>query len=198
VTTTVPSIAYTAVAKGSDTLSVQITDASNKLLAKGSANIEVAPDSFITFDVTGNWNTGTAPANGHYVFGDYVGVRQAGNSSVDALLAEFDRRANPGGVTFTDGVTLLLAVPTGGVPTVGQVFGKVLAGQPTAGQFVLSLAVDLSDPLNSPTLAPGSHGSLTITSKSTLSDGSFTVAYTFSVSNDIGGTISGSGAGKWK
>ena len=192
VTTTVPTLVYHANQKGTDTLGVQVLDASNRLIAKVSATINVDPDPFIAFVVGGFWAPSTAPANGAYSFTDFTGTRQAGTSSLDALLSDFDQTAK------ADGVTLVLVVPTGGGLTTGQTFTKVQQGQPTAGQFVLSLSVNLSDPANSTVGAPGDSGSLTLTTVTRLADGTYVGQYSFSISNGTGGTISGNGAGRWK
>lgn len=195
VTTTVPTLVYHANQKGTDKLGVQVLDANNRLIAKVEATINVDPDPSIQFIVGGLWANGSAPANATYAFTDFLGVRQAGTSTLDALLAEFDRVSTPNG--FVNGVTLLLAVPTGARPTAGQTFTKVVQGQPTAGQFVLSLYANLNDPGNSALSAPGNTGTLTITSVSALSDGSFVAQYSFSISNGGSGTINGTGVSKW-
>lgn len=193
VITTVPQVNYTGVTAGAtDVLHVDVIDLGNNLIAKADASIRIAQASSIQFDVRGTWANLTAPANGSYTFTDFAGGRTAGTASLDALVSDFDQTPT------ADGVTLVLVVPTGAGISTGQTFSKVVQGQPAAGQFVLSLSVNLSDPENSIVTAPGNSGSLTLTSVTQLASGTYLAQYTFSISNGTGGTIAGSGVGRWK
>lgn len=195
VTTTVPTLVYHANQKGTDTLTVQVLDASNRLLAKVSATINVDPDPFIQFIVAGTWGVDAAPANGSYAFTDFEGGRVSPAApGVDAIIFTYDNTVE------SNGVILPIVVPTGSALHVGQTFTKFVTGPPIigAGQFQLTVMVKLNDPDNSLQVAPGNSGTLTITAVSTLSDGSVVVSYSFFVGNSTGGIINGSGVGKFR
>jgi hypothetical protein len=196
VTTTAPTVVYTAIRKGTDTLNVQVADASNRLLAaKASAQIDVDPDEFIQFVISGTWDPTTTPPNGSYLYRDFLGGRvpSPGRSGIDLLALQFDS------ATSAVGVILFLAIPTGAMITAGETFSRVFTN-PIAGQWVLILDTNLSNPddPNSNQRSPDGNGTLTIESLDPLSDGSSLAHYSFSIDSGGGGMIVGSGAATWK
>jgi hypothetical protein len=195
VTTTAPSITYTAQQKGVDTLQVQIVDASNRLLAKTSTPINVDAAPSIQLVVGGNWNVATTPANGSYGFTDFQGARSPSQfgTGLDELIFVYDLAADN-----TVGVGLGLFVPTGQAFSAGETFSKILTGQPaTAGTFQVTLSQNLNDVENSIQHTPAGTGSCRIDGLSQLIDGTFVAQYSFTIDNGAGGLITGSGVGQW-
>jgi hypothetical protein len=198
VTTTVPTLVYTAIRKGTDTLNVQVADANNKLLGKASAQINVDPDEFIQFSITGPWDPLSTPPDGNYPkYTDFLGGRvpNAGGPGLDVLAAQFDHTPT------IPGVLLSIDVQPGAFLSQGQTFSKVPSGSfPVPGQWNLLLSTDLDHPddPNSSQRNPVGTGILTIDSVEPLSDGNYLVGYSFEIDNGGGGIISGSGAATWK
>jgi hypothetical protein len=150
--------------------------------------------TFVQFVIAGTWNVSTTPANGSYLFTDFIGLRFAlPTPGLDAVFLESDLAPSSVGVLVT------LVVPTGSAITTGQTFSKFVLGQQgKAGEFQLTLAQDLRDPANSAAFAPTGTGSLKIDRISKLTDNTFVAEYSFNVANGAGGTITGSGVGRWK
>jgi hypothetical protein len=70
---------------------------------------------------------------------------------------------------------------------------------PVNSQFNIVMASNLSNPddVNSRQQSPGGTGTLTINDLNQLADGSFLAQYGLRISNGGGGTVIGTGAGKW-
>ena len=197
VTTTAPTLVYTAIRKGTDTLNVQVVSATNRLLGKASATVNVAPDEFISFVIAGAWDPLSTPPDGNYSYTDFLGGRQAspGGQAVDFIVAQFDHSPN------IPGVLLSINVQPGAVLSRGQTFSKVPSGSfPVPGQWNLLLSTNLNNPddPNSSQRNPVGTGTLTIDSLNPLSDGRVVTGYSFSIDNGGGGTIRGSGVATWK
>ena len=198
VTTTVPTLLYTAVRKGTDTLKVQVADASNHLLASGSAVITVDPDAFIEFVIAGTWDQTTMTPNGSYSYADYIGGRGTygdSNHLIDALIFQYDNFPGVAGVLFS------MDVAPGAPYSQGQAFAKVPIGSfPVPGQFNILLSTNLGNPnaVNAQQYNPVGTGTCTIDTLDQLVDGTYLAEYSFSISNGAGGTIIGSGVGTWK
>lgn len=196
VITTLPQINYTGITGGgNDVLHVDVIDLGNNVVARADAAITIARASSIQFVVAGTWANNTAPANGSYAFADFEGGRvPLAAPGVDAITFTYDNTVN------SNGVIIPIVIAAGSALHNGQTFTKFVTGPPIigAGQFQLTLMVNLSDPDHSLQRAPGNSGTLTITSVAQLSSGAFLTQYSFSVSNGAGGTIIGSGVGRWK
>jgi hypothetical protein len=200
VTTTVPQITYTAQQKGTDTLSVQVLDANNKLLSNTSAVIGVAPDSYIDFTVMGTWDPTLQPPDGTYTYTDGTGLREVapGQPSLDAIGFFYDvvsGNSNP-----VHGVFIPLFLSPGAQVSQGQVFTNYGGtGLYSAGQFVLALAINQTNPSdpNGGTYAVRGTGTFTITSLGSLADGTNVMKYTLNIANPNGGVISATGSGQW-
>lgn len=194
VTTTVPQITYTAEQKGTDTLSVQVADASNTLLATGSALIYVDPDPVVRFTIAGNWPTfGGEPANGAYIFGSFHGMRYASVlAGLDLVLLNYDLGVSAAGVSVG------LWVPPGEAISSGETFSERVTGSlPAAHQFQLILSSDLNNVDNSGANIATGTGTLAIDALNQLQDGTFVAQYSINITNSAGGTIVGSGVGNW-
>jgi hypothetical protein len=195
VTTTVPNIAYTAVTKGTDTLSVQVADSTNHLLAKASATIDVDPDAFIRFTIAGTWlEFGNGPQNGAYTFAGGDGGRfQNAAPGLDAIILTY------GLVGPDQSVAFEFTIAAGAPFTVGELFTHFTVAPQHAGLFQISLAMDFNNVGNAGDTAPNSGtGTATIDAIDQLSDGTFVVQYSFSIQNGIGGTLFGNGAGQFE
>ncbi len=194
VTTTVPTLVYTAIRKGTDTLNVQVADANNKLLGKASAQINVDPDEVIDFVISGTWDpTKTAP-DGSYSFPGLPGGRATSPFGValDGVFVSYDIGADQ-----TIGVLLGLFVQAGAPISTSQMFTKSAVDQPPlAGQFNMNFASDLYNPHFQ--FTPAGTGSLTIDSLTEAEDGRLIAQYSFTIDNQGGGRIVGSGVATWK
>jgi hypothetical protein len=196
VTTTVPTIVYTAIRSGTDTLRVQLLDASDRLLATGSVPVRVDPEEYIDFTISGAWDPDRTPPNGRYQRRDFIGTRtlSPGGGGLDALFFSF----NLGPVDKTIGILVTILTPTGAQISAGQTFTKMLPGRlPLAGEWQLTLSVDQSDPDDSDQFAPAGVGNLTFETMVRLSDGRWRGRYVFSITNGTG-TISGVGVASWR
>ena len=193
VTTTVPTINYTAVNQGDDVLHVQITDAAGLLLSRSSAVINVDPPGFIDFTISGNWDQQKTPANGRYFYGDMQAIRSAAPvPNLDWLSIVFNVAPDT-----SIGVLLSIFVSPTHVFAAGQTFPKVLAPiTPTPGSWQLTLAKDQSDVENSDQFAPAGTGTLTVVSASLRGDGKWVGSFAFTISNGSG-TITGTAAAVW-
>lgn len=196
-----PAVAHTYASIGTFTAKVVLLMADTKQpIATATTSVSiVAP--YIDLTVSGNWANNTAPALGTYHFTDFNGGRLPNASlGVDALVGGYDRGHvfNHGGTV--SGIEILLVIPTGSALHAGQTFTKFVTGPPIIGigQFQLTTVVDLSDPDNSPEVAPGTSGTFTVTAITIEADGTGFFSYTFSVTNGSGGTISGSGVAPYK
>ncbi len=193
VTTTVPTINYTAVNQGDDVLHVQITDAAGLLLSRSSAVINVDPPGFIDFTISGNWDQQKTPANGRYFYGDMQAIRSAAPvPNLDWLSIVFNVAPDT-----SIGVLLSIFVSPTHVFAAGQTFPKVLAPiTPTPGSWQLTLAKDQSDVENSDQFAPAGTGTLTVVSASVRGDGKWVGSFAWTISNGSG-TITGTAAAVW-
>lgn len=98
-----------------------------------------------------------------------------------------------------DGVIVTLSIPAGAAITAGETWTKFLPGDiGLPGRFTLSLSQDLNNPANSGIVTIGTSGNFTVSSVGQFTDGSFVANFSFSVGNGAGGTIVGSGVGKWR
>ena len=194
VTTPNPSITYTAVTKGTDTLKVQVVDANNVLLAKASAVITVDPDSIVEFTISGLWDQVKTPANGHYSYADVQASRAA------APVPDLDWLAIAGnlvGPDLTIGVLVSVFVSPSWVFADGQTFPRTLGVDvPNPGTFQLTLAQDQNDVLNSLQWAPAGTGTLTMVSVHKGSDNKWHGQLSFTISNGSG-TIVGTCIAVW-
>ena len=190
-----PAVTHTYLTIGTFTAKVVLLDpATRQPMVSATTPVTVVAPS-IDLTVLGNWPNRSAPTPGTYHYSDLHGSRIANPAAgVDALLIDFDDATNDN-ISFSPGISITVVIPAGSALRAGQTFTKWVSGPPIigAGQFQLTLSTDLSDPFNSPVSAPGNIGSLTITAVNTLPDGSTALSFTFSVSNSIGGTITGSG-----
>lgn len=194
VTTPNPSITYTAITKGTDTLKVQVVDANNVLLARASAQITVDPDSLVEFTVSGLWDQVKTPANGHYSYGDVVALRVAAPVPNLDWLAIGANLFGPEGVT---GVLLSVFVPPSWVFADGQSFPRVLGvGAPLPGTFQLTLSQDQNDVGGSLQWAPAGTGTLTMVTVRKGSDNKWHGQMSFTISNGSG-TIVGTCSAVW-
>lgn len=196
VTTTVPRIVYTAIRSGTDTLRVQLVDASDKLLASGSVPVRVDPEEYIDFTISGSWDPKKTPPNGRYLRRDFFGARtlSPGGGGLDALFFLF----NLGPVDQTIGIGVTILTPTGAPLVAGQSFTKMLPGRlPEAGEWQLTLAVDQNAPDDSEQFAPAGFGTLRFETMTRLSDGRWRARYVFSISNGAG-LIDGIGVASWR
>ncbi len=198
VTTSVPQINYTAGAGrgGTDRLHVDVLDGAGTLYAKADANIVVAGPGSIQFDVAGAWDPTQTPPNGHYAFSDGVGTRvlDGANSGLDGLVFGYDAGA---GEQFDSGFLMIMYVTAGAVITQGETFSKLVSGASVAnGKFDMLLASDPSNP-NSSQYDPAGTGTCTINVLGQFSTGVHYAQYSFSIINGAGGTIVGSGIGRW-
>jgi hypothetical protein len=199
VTTTVPTLTYTGVRKGTDTLTVQVVDANNKLLAKASAQVTVDPDAIVDFIIAGGWDQTKMPPNGSYQFSDFLGGRApagiTGNFAIDGIIFQFDN--DPNGVGFLLG----FFVPDGAEVQSGEVFTLVQPGAPmiNAGEFTLLLDTNLVNPgdPNSRQYTVVGTGTFTIDTLTQLTDGTFLADFSLRIVNGSGSLV-GSGTGTWK
>ncbi len=193
VTTTVPSINYTAVNKGDDQLKVQITDASGLLLSRSTAVINVDPSSFFECTIAGFWDRERTPANGRYFYGDMTAQRSlAPESGLDWLTIICNIAPDD-----TIGVFLGIFVPTNHVFAAGQTFTRIQTpNAPTARSFNMFLSVDQNDVENSNQRTPEGTGTLTLTSINNRSDGKKEGLFSFTLSNGSG-TIIGTTSAAW-
>jgi hypothetical protein len=194
VTTQTPSITYTSISKGSDTLNVQVVDASNGVLAKASAVITVDPDSQVEFTISGTWDREKTPANGHYSYGDVLAGRAA------APVPNLDWLAIGANLVPPDnkfGVLISVFVPPSWVFADGQTFPRVVGiDDPPPGTFQLTLAQDQSNVRGSQQWAPAGTGSLTMVSAHKGSDNKWHGQMSFTISNGSG-TIAGTCSAVW-
>ncbi len=204
VTTAVPQINYIASAKtsGTDSLHVDVLDSAGFLLAKATVQIRVVGPSSIQFDIAGPWDPAAQPKNGHYAFSDFSGERTPQlEPGLDFLFFLYDLFPDPapGDPTAqTPGVIIGMIVNAGEPIREGRTFSEVLLGsRPTSGDFQLFLAPDLNDPISTGQRGPVGTGKLKLDFLGTLANGTFVTAYSFHVENDSGGTIIGTGVGRW-
>ncbi|MEO5798924.1 MAG: Ig-like domain-containing protein [Gemmatimonadales bacterium] len=162
-------------------------------LSEARADAVISGES-IQFQITGTWDPTTTPSNGSYAYTDSRGGSRGTDSGLDALFFAF----NFGPPDETIGVLLGIWAPAGHVFVAGETYAKFAPGAPTAGQFQLALSQNQGDPSNSPIFTPGNAGSLRLDTVERLSDGSFLASYSFTITNGAGGTITGSGVGKWR
>ncbi|MGH7592667.1 MAG: hypothetical protein ACRELE_02280, partial [Gemmatimonadales bacterium] len=198
VTTTPPSVQYTAIQQGIDTLSVQVLDAlNNNLIAKTSTQVNVDQDPMkFTATIAGPWNPNPfiiqEPPDGTYSYTGGVGGRFAVDPGLDAVFFRYDI------VGDAEGVTCILVVATGAALRAGETFATTVSGQPpTPGQFRVTLDPDQVNPTNTVYGPDATSGTLTIDSLVQTVDGVFVAHYSFRVQNNAGGTIMGSGVGRW-
>ncbi|HEY4320701.1 MAG TPA: hypothetical protein VGM77_05915 [Gemmatimonadales bacterium] len=196
IVTTVPQISYTAVQLGNDTLHVDVLNGTS-VIAKADAAVAVGAAPSIQFVIAGAWPQDLMPPDGGYSFMSFIGARGTQPSpGVDIIAQGYD-------VDPLDnekiGVELSLIVATGTNLSAGQVFTKVVLGiLPSANQFQVVLSQDLGRPDNTFKSPPVGGGTVVIQSVVQLSDGTYVFQYTLSLSNGTGGTIIGSGVGRWK
>ena len=204
VTTTVPQINYIANAKtsGADSLHVDVLDSAGVLLAKATAQVRVIGPSSIQFDIAGTWDPAAQPKNGHYSFSDFSGDRAPDQDpGLDILFFIHDLFPDPepnDPTAQTPGVIIGMVVNAGEPIREGRIFNKVRTGiRPTSGDFQLFLSPDLNDPVNTGQRGPVGTGKLTLDFLGQLANGTYVTAYSFHVENDSGGTIIGTGVGRW-
>ena len=193
VTTTSPSITYTAVTKGKDTLKVEVVDANNVLLARTTAAITVDPDSIVKFTISGLWDREKTPANGDYSYGDVDAIRTPApvpNLDWLAIVANL-------ATDNTIGVAVSVFVAPGWVFANGQTFARTLGTNvPNPGTFQLTLSQDQNDVLNSLQWAPAGTGTLTMVTVVKGSDNKWHGQMSFTISNGSG-TIVGTCSAVW-
>ncbi len=193
-TTTVPRIVYTAIRSGSDTLSVQVIDANNRVLGRGSVLVQVDPEEFINITVAGPWDFGRTPPNGVYRYNDHRGIRgpSPGGGAVDALFFGFNFAVDKPGVLVT------MLTPQGAPFNSGQSFVKNQEGQDfVIGQFAFTMAVNQNDVAGSSQRAILGTGTLQFTSLARRADNRWVAEYAFSITGPLGGVVSGNGKSSW-
>ncbi len=191
VTTTTPSISYTAVTKGTDTLNVRVLNASNVLIAKASATISVDPSAFIDITIAGAWDRAKTPPNGHYAYGGL----EAGRAPY--LATPLDWLSMVANVTTDDvpGVILVMFAPHSHVFAAGQTFSRVPANsEPNTMQWQLFLALDQNNVIDQ--RSPEGIGPLTVNTVTHRPDGKWEGAFSFTISNGTG-TIVGTCNAVW-
>ena len=182
ITTTTPSITYTALTKGTDTLNLKILDASDELLARTSATISVDPDSLVEFTISGTWDPEKTPANGHYSYGDVVAIRSSAPApNLDWLTIA----ANIVGSDQTIGVLVSVFVSPSWVFASGQTFSRTLAVA-VPGTFQLTLAQDQNDVDDSDQWAPAGNGTLTMVSVQKGADNKWHGQMSFTIDSGAG------------
>lgn len=193
VTTTVPSINYTAVNKGNDVLHLQVTDAAGVVLSRATAVINVDPSSFMDFTITGSWDRTKTPANGHYFYGD-TGSQRSLSSEPGLDWVTFISNV---AADDTIGAFVGVFVPTSHVFVAGQTFTRIQTpNRPTARSWNIFLSVDQNDVENSDQRTPEGTGVLTLTSVNHRPDGKWEGLFSFTITNGTG-TITGTTAGVW-
>jgi len=197
-----PNASHTYLTDGDRTVTVAVTDVqTGHVIARAAIKNTVgAPTPVVQLFVSGNWPNQTAPALGDYHYTDLQGNRiPLASPGVDAIIMTYDNYTTDN-VNFSAGIWFTLVIPAGSALQVGQTFTKFVTAPPIlgAGQFQLTLASDLNHPEGPCACAPGNSGGLTITAVNTLSDGSTVISFTYSISNGLGGTISGSGVGGYR
>lgn len=193
VSTTVPSIQYTALKQGNDTLKVQVADANQVVIAVGEATINVDPSNFIDFTISGAWDPEKTPANGRYFYGDLEAARVASPvPGLDWLAITFNVAPDQ-----TIGVLLSVFVPAATRFTTGQTFTKINGpGAPPPGTFQLTLSADQNDVENSYQWAPVGAGTLEMTLVQQNQEGKWVGRMSFSIDNGSG-TIIGTCVATW-
>jgi hypothetical protein len=197
VTTTSTTVTYRAPnADASDTLRVRAVTSTGTVLAETTALISVGNTPRIQFTLSGTWDPDKTPANGTYIYTDGGGNRMFPEAGTEVLFFSH----NIGATDQTIGA-LVTIVLTPGQVVVPATYSKFVQGQaPSPGQFQFTLSTNQSNPDDpeSRQYAVGTTGSLTITSVTSLSGNRKRARYTFTISNGIGGTCTGSGTQVWQ
>jgi hypothetical protein len=203
VTTTVAAINYLGVQGGTDSLHVDVLDNTGTLYAKADASISVAGPPIIDFTISGVISAGpftqyTQLPTGHYQFTpNYVGLREPSpDSGLDGIVMSYDNVGS--GQDTSPGVFIDILLPSGAIPVAGQVLSK-WTDEGNANQFQVVVSTNLINP-NDPDAsmgAPDGTGTLTVNAISLQDNGEWIMLYTFEVVADTGGTIIGTGTGKW-
>lgn len=203
VTTTVPNVTWYADNAGkTDTLHVDVLSGAT-LLAKADVSISVAGPPVIDFSVAGPvsggpFNFDQSIANGHFTYTpDYVGQRAPSpDTGLDGIYMAYDL-VGPAD-NKSPGVFIAILLPSGAIPTVGQVLTK-WSDQGHANQFQFDISTNLANPADPDATigAPPGTGTLTVTAIGQQNNGEWIMEYAFVVNASSGGTISGTGTGKW-
>ena len=201
VTTTVPTIVYTAIADGTDALQVQVVNSSGVLIAKGGVQVTVGATPVLNFSFAGDFGTTIGFPDGKYSYPGVLGTRETltdnNNNPVDRIFLVYDVIAS------TVNSEVFMWLPVGQALTIGQTFSYQGS---YAGTFEIFLPESsqgngaTEDPVEEYDVITGAvlNGVLTVTAVSQLSDGTNVLQFKFGFTDSAGGTFSGSGTGTWK
>lgn len=177
---------------GSDTLKLELLNASNVVVAQTSVPILVGNSPRINFVIAGAWDPEKTPSNGTYSYSGGQGARFEPEPGTEALAFAY----NIGEIEETVGVLLTLVVEPGAPISAPRTFVLGQTGQAlTPGKFILTLATNQEDPDDpkSTQHKVGTSGTLTVLSITSLPNNQKRVSYSFSISNDGTGTVTGTG-----
>ncbi|MBS1703165.1 MAG: hypothetical protein JST12_15995 [Armatimonadetes bacterium] len=194
VTSTSPTVSYVAPNTTTlDSLKVQVIY-KGVSQAEKSSTIVVGDVGTIDFTLSGNWDTSKTPPIGHYMYSDGAGARWSPEPGLDALAMSYDI-----GTEQTIGVLVTAQLTPGQQLVAGQTFTHYHSGDPIVpGIFTLTMSTNLTNPEdpNSSQYAIGTDGTMTIDSVRTLGDSTKYIHFTFTATNGIGGTVTGTGTAK--
>ncbi|HEY3934349.1 MAG TPA: hypothetical protein VGL65_06980 [Gemmatimonadales bacterium] len=203
VTTSQPSVTWTAQTTGqTDLLHVDVM-VGTTLVAKADVSVSVAGPPIIDFTIAGAISGGpftmdTQLPTGHYQFTPvYVGTRAPSpDTGLDGIYMAYDLVGSPS--NESPGVSIVILLPSGVNPVAGQVLTK-WTDEGHANQFQIDVSTNLINPNDSNASygAPVGTGTLTVNAISQQNNGEWILHYAFQVIADSGGTIIGTGVGKW-
>ncbi len=203
VTTTVAAINYLGVQGGTDALHVDVLDSTGTLLAKADASVVVAGPPVIDFTIAGSITGGPftqdtqLPIGLYHFTPGYVGIRAPSpDSGLDGIYMAYDLVGT--GDDESPGISISILLPSGANLVAGQVLSK-WTDEGNANQFQVDVSTNLINP-NDPGAtfgAPVGTGTLTVNAISLRDNGEWLLQYAFRVVAESGGTISGTGVGKW-
>jgi hypothetical protein len=163
----------------------------------------VAGPPFIDFTIlgtlTGPFLPDSPPPAGHYHFTPaYVGLRgvSPGGGGLDGIYMAYDIAV--GDPNAGPGVFIAILVPSGANLQAGQVLSK-WTNQGNANQFQFDVSNNLINP-DDPSAdlgAPTGTGTLTANAIGQQTNGEWLMQYTFQITGSSGGSVTGTGIGKW-
>ncbi len=203
VTTSQPAVTWTAQTPGqADNVHVDVFFGTT-LIAKADVAVSVAGPPFIDVTIvgtlTGPFLPDSPPPAGHYHFTPgYVGLREVspGGGGLDGIYMAYDYFG--GSLDAGPGVFIAILVPSGANLRAGQVLSK-WTEQGNANQFQFDISNNLINPgdPDADLGAPTGTGTLTVNAIGQQTNGEWLMQYTFQVIGTDGGSVSGTGIGKW-